>query len=153
MNVDGSKIVISTDMAYTIAAYHDTGLCDGRETHHLASGRIIRDDKKLLQWFTPAQIVLMDQATEDHRAASKDEPRSIYGRTVQYGLTYFPDLDKQAQYLRTLEHMHEKYAEGGYLRLWIPESPNAERLAQLRAIIRDEQRMREMFEDVYDELT
>lgn len=170
MNVDGTKTIISTDMAYVIAAYHDTGLCEGRQKHHLVSGRILREDKMLLQWFTPAQIELMAQAVEDHRASSKDEPRSIYGRivaeadraidpvtiirrTVQYGLAYFPDLDKQAQYLRTLEHMHEKYDEGGYLRLWIPESPNAEHLAQLRAIIHDEQRMHEVFEEVYAALS
>ena len=28
------------NMVYAIAAYHDTGLCKGRDIHHLASGRI-----------------------------------------------------------------------------------------------------------------
>lgn len=168
-NEDGSKTVISTDMAYTIAAYHDTGLAEGRETHHVASARIIREDKKLLQWFTPEQIEVMAEAAEDHRASSKSEPRSIYGRivaeadraidpeniirrTVQYGLSHYPELDKEGHYRRTLEHMAEKYAEGGYLKLWIPESPNAERLAQLRAIIKDSDKMREVFEQQWSEL-
>lgn len=168
-NEDGSKMVISTDMAYTIAAYHDTGLAEGRETHHVASARIIREDKKLLQWFTPEQIEIMAEAAEDHRASSKSEPRSIYGRivaeadraidpeniirrTVQYGLSHYPELDKEGHYRRTLEHMAEKYAEGGYLKLWIPESPNAERLAQLRAIINNSDKMREVFEQQWSEL-
>lgn len=168
-NEDGSKTVISTDMAYTIAAYHDTGLAEGRETHHMASARIIREDKKLLQWFTPEQIEVMAEAAEDHRASSKSEPRSIYGRivaeadraidpeniirrTVQYGLSHYPELDIEGHYRRTLEHMAEKYAEGGYLKLWIPESPNAERLAQLRAIIKDSDKMREVFEQQWSEL-
>lgn len=168
-NEDGSKTVISTDMAYTIAAYHDTGLAEGRETHHVVSARIIREDKKLLQWFTPEQIEVMAEAAEDHRASSKSEPRSIYGRivaeadraidpeniirrTVQYGLSHYPELDKEGHYRRTLEHMAEKYAEGGYLKLWIPESPNAERLAQLRAIINDGDKMREVFEQQWSEL-
>ena len=28
-------------MVYTIAAYHDLGLCEGREFHHLISGKIL----------------------------------------------------------------------------------------------------------------
>ncbi len=168
LNADGSKTIISTDMAYTIAAYHDTGLSEGRETHHIASARIIREDKQLLQWFTPAEIEIMADASEDHRASSKSEPRSIYGRivaeadraidpisiirrTVQYGLSHYPELDKEGHYQRTLEHMAEKYDEGGYLKLWIPESPNAERLSQLRAIIHDKDKMREVFEQQWSE--
>ena len=36
---------VEENMVYAIAAYHDTGLCEGRDTHHLVSGRIIREDK------------------------------------------------------------------------------------------------------------
>lgn len=35
---------VNIDMVYAIAAFHDTGLCEGRDTHHLVSGRIIRED-------------------------------------------------------------------------------------------------------------
>lgn len=167
MEPDGTKTVINLDMAYAIAAFHDTGLVEGRETHHIASARIIREDARLRQWFTPEQIEIMADAAEDHRASAKSQPRTIYGRivaeadrainpisiirrTVQYGLAHYPELDKEAQYLRTMEHMHEKYAEGGYLKLWIPESPNAERLAKLREIIKDEAKMREIFEEIYE---
>lgn len=170
MNADGTKMVISTDMAYTIAAYHDTGLAESRETHHTASARIIREDKELLKWFTPEQIEVMAEAAEDHRASSKSEPRTIYGRivaeadraidpvtiirrTVQYGLSHYPELDKEGHYQRTIEHMAEKYAEGGYLKLWIPESPNAEQLAKLRDIIRNKERMLEVFEQQWENLT
>ena len=47
---------VNINMVYAIAAYHDTGLCEGRDTHHLVSGRIIREDKKLQQWFDEEQI-------------------------------------------------------------------------------------------------
>lgn len=166
INDDGSKTVINIDMAYAIAAYHDTGLVEGRELHHVVSAKIIRADKKLLKWFTPEQIEIMADAAEDHRASSKSAPRTIYGRivaeadrainpytiiqrTVQYGLAHFPEMDKDAQYQRTLDHMHEKYAEGGYMKLWIPESPNGARLKELREIIKDEKRLREIFEEIY----
>ena len=69
-------------LAYTIAAYHDTGLCRDRATHHLVSGEIIAEDANLLQWFGKEEIEIMREAVEDHRASTDHEPRSIYGKIV-----------------------------------------------------------------------
>ena len=157
---------VNINMVYAIAAYHDTGLCEGRDTHHLVSGRIIREDKKLRGWVDEEQIEKMAQAAEDHRASSGHEPRSIYGkivaeadrlitpekvirRTIQYTQDHFPEYDKEQQYERFREHLLEKYSDTGYLRLWIPESDNATQLEKLRKIIRDETAMRAAFEDFY----
>ena len=161
---------VDINMVYAIAAYHDTGLCEGRDTHHLVSGRIIREDQHLREWFDENQIETMAQAAEDHRASSGHEPHSIYGkivaeadrlilpekvirRTIQFGLDHHPELDKEGQYQRFREHLLEKYSDSGYLRLWIPESENAACLEELRAIIRDENAMREAFESSYSKLT
>ena len=158
---------VDENMVYAIAAYHDTGLCDGRDTHHLVSGRIIREDTKLREWFNEEQIETMAQAAEDHRASSGHEPRSIYGkivaeadrlispekvirRTIQFGLDHYPELDKEGQYQRFKAHLLEKYSDTGYLRLWIPESDNAARLEDLRKIIRDEEKMRKAFEQTFE---
>ena len=157
---------VDKNMVYAIAAYHDTGLCEGRDTHHLVSGRIIREDQKLREWFDEIQIETMAQAAEDHRASSGHEPRSIYGkivaeadrlilpekvirRTIQFGLDHYPELDKEGQFQRFRQHLLEKYSDTGYLRLWLPESENAPRLEELRAIIRDENKMREAFEQLF----
>ena len=161
---------VDLNMVYAIAAYHDTGLCEGRDTHHLVSGRIIREDKKLREWFDESQIETMAQAAEDHRASSGHEPRSIYGkivaeadrlispekvirRTIQFGLDHYPELDKEWQYQRFKAHLLEKYSDTGYLRLWIPESDNAVRLEELRKVIRDETAMREAFEKAFKKAT
>jgi len=168
INEDGSKILVDIDMVYAIAAYHDTGLVEGRDTHHSVSARIIREDKMLLQWFSPEQIEVMADAAEDHRASSKSAPRTIYGRivaeadraidpiniirrTMQYSFSHYPTYNKEEHWQRTLEHMHEKYAEGGYLKLWIPESPNGKQLAKLREIIKDEVRLRQIFDQIWKE--
>ena len=154
---------VNINMVYAIAAYHDTGLCEGRDTHHLVSGHIVREDSQLKKWFDDEQIETMAQAAEDHRASAGHEPRSIYGkivaeadrlinpekvikRTIQYGHEHYPELGKEAQYQRFRAHMMEKYADGGYLKLWLPESENAAQLEILRQIIRDEQKLRETFE-------
>ncbi|MBQ0150033.1 MAG: MGMT family protein [Bacteroidales bacterium] len=159
---------VNIDMVYAIAAYHDTGLAVDRKTHHLESGKIVRADENLLRWFSKRQIETMAKAVEDHRASNGKRPRSIYGkivaeadrqidtevvirRTIQYGISHYPELDMEGHWQRTLDHLHEKYADGGYLRLWIPESPNAARLGELRAVIADEVQLREMFERIYSE--
>jgi uncharacterized protein len=46
--------------------------------------------------------------------------------------------------------MAQKYDVGGYLKLWIPESRNAEGLESLRQIIHDKSRLRTMFEAAYE---
>ena len=168
---------VDRNMVYTIAAYHDTGLCEGREMHHKSSGRILREDKVLREFllpdnsplFTPQQIETMAQAVEDHRASSANEPRSIYGkivaeadriidgptivrRTIQYGLSNYPRLNKDDHYQRFLEHMAEKYASGGYLKLWIPESPNAARLAAFQKTLQDPVATRQMFEEEWGKI-
>lgn len=161
---------VNMDMVYAIAAYHDTGLTAGRKTHHLVSGTIVREDIRLREWFSGEEIETIAQACEDHRASSDHEPRSIYGkivaeadrfidpdtiilRTVQYGLANYPELDLEGHWQRTLAHLHEKYAEGGYLRLWFDNSPNVSRLEALRTIIKDVQLLREKFNHLYDSLT
>ena len=161
---------VDADMVYAAAAYHDTGLSVDRKTHHLESGRIIRADKRLGEWFSAEQIEVIAQAAEDHRASSDHEPRTVYGkiiaeadrqiipesiilRTVQYGFKHYPELDKEGHWLRTCEHMAEKYDFGGYLKLWIPESRNADGLARLREIIHEKSRLRAMFEAAYSDCT
>ncbi len=80
-------------------------------------------------------------------------PECIIRRTVQYGLDHEPERNREGHWQRTLDHLHEKYAEGGYLKLWIPESPNREALERLRQIIRDEGALRRIFDAVFDEET
>lgn len=154
------------ELAYTIAAYHDTGLVAGRELHHIHSGKIIRADQRLREWFTEEEIALMAEAAEDHRASSDHAPRTIYGqivaeadrtiepltilrRTVQYGLTHYPTLTREEHYNRFLGHLLKKYAEGGYLRLWIADPEKEQRLDELRALIRDRKQLRAIFEQLF----
>ena len=163
------RLGADVEMAYVIATYHDTGLAVGREVHHMESKRILLADSVLRRWFTEEDIATMGDAVEDHRASSKQPPRTIYGRivaeadrlieprtilrrTVQFTLTHHPDLDKEEGYARLVEHMREKYDYGGYLRLWIDESENAQRLEELRRIIADKDLLRRLYEEIYSEL-
>ena len=110
------------DMVYTVAAYHDTSDGEPRTIY----GRIVAEADRVI------------------------DPETIIRRTVQYGLAHCPELDREEQYARCLAHLQQKYAEGGYLRLWIAESENARRLEELRGVIRDPQRLRKMFDAAFD---
>ena len=163
-----NNIGANVDMAYVAAAYHDLGLSGPRAIHHITSGKILATDIRLQKWFSPDQIRIMKEAVEDHRASSSRAPRSIYGkivaeadrdltpevvirRTIQYGLSNYPEKDKSGHFQRLVEHMNEKYSTHGYIKLWIPQSPNEAKLRQLRDIIENKSRLREIFEAIYNE--
>ena len=158
------------NMVYAIAAYHDVGMSGHRADHHLRGGKILAADARLKKWFTAEQIKIMKEAVEDHRASASRAPRSIYGkivaeadrdidsdtvfrRTVQFGLSNYPELDKESHWKRFQEHMQNKYSKDGYIRLWIPNSPNARRLSALRDIIAQPVKLREEFERFFAEET
>lgn len=141
------------------AACHDLGLVNGRDNHHMDSGKIIRADEDLLRWFSPEEIEIIAQAAEDHRASGKSEPRSIYGkivaeadrvidtdtiirRTIQFGHKHYPDLSPAEHLERAVSHLKEKYGRGGYLKLWISWSDNSARLNALQDLIADEPALR-----------
>lgn len=156
------------NMVYTIAAYHDLGMEGPRAIHHITGGKILAADNRLRKWFSPEQIKIMKEAIEDHRASASHTPRSIYGkivaeadrdidkdivvkRTIQYGQSHYPELDKEQQWQRFKKHMDEKYSYNGYMRLWIPGSPNEQKLKELRDIIANEQRLRALFEQHFQD--
>ena len=160
------KLDADINMAYAIAAFHDTGLCEGREHHHEVSAAIIRADQQLPHWFSAEQIETMTEAAEDHRASAARPPRSLYGRivaeadrfidpetiirrTIQFGIDHYPQLSQEEHYQRTITHLREKYGRGGYLHLWFPDSPNAHRLEQLRQMIDAEYPVHQLFDSLF----
>lgn len=158
---------VRRDILLAAAACHDLGLVNGRDNHHLDSGKIIRADERLKEWFSSDEIETIAQAAEDHRASGKSAPRSIYGmlvaeadrvidgdtiirRTIQFGFKHYPDLDREGHINRAVAHLREKYGRGGYLKLWIPWSDNAARLSELQDIIADDDAIRRKVSEIYN---
>lgn len=156
------------NMVYAIAAYHDLGLSGPRAIHHITGAKILANDARLKRWFSAEQIKIMSEAVEDHRASASHAPRSIYGkivaeadrdltpetvirRTIQFGLSNYPELDKERQWQRFREHMDSKYSVHGYIKLWISPSPNEQNLKTLRNIIAQPQELRQVFERIWAE--
>ena len=156
------------NMVYTIAAYHDVGMSGPRAIHHITGGKILAADARLKKWFSVEQIKIMKEAIEDHRASASRAPRSLYGkiiaeadrdinvdtvirRTIQYGLSNYPELDEEGHWKRFMEHMNSKYSANGYIRLWLPKSPNEENLKKLRALISNPPELRKCFDEIFAE--
>jgi uncharacterized protein len=164
------KLGADGNMAYAIAAYHDLGLEGPRAIHHLTSGKIVQSDARLKRWFSAEQIRVIKEAVEDHRASASHAPRSIYGkivaeadrdldpesvfrRTIQFGLNHYPEKDQEGHWQRFLEHMQQKYSSHGYIKLWITNSPNAEKLQAIRSLIDAPEELRKVFDRLYAEET
>ena len=158
------------DMVYVIAAYHDLGMEGPRAIHHLTSGKILMADARLKKWFNADQLKVMKEAVEDHRASSSRKPRSIYGkivaeadrdidvheiflRAIQYGKENDPDKTVEEHWERFAQHMDEKYSNNGYIKLWIPNSPNEKALKELRNIIEDKKLLRKAFDDIWKDMS
>ncbi|MBQ7424009.1 MAG: HD domain-containing protein [Prevotella sp.] len=156
------------NMSYVIAAYHDLGLSGPRAVHHITSGKILIADARLKRWFSPEQLKIMKEAVEDHRASASHAPRSIYGkivaeadrdlepmtvfrRTIQFGLSNYPEKSFEQQWQRFMEHMRNKYSEQGYIRLWMHGTPNEENLARIRRLINQPAELKEIFTKLYNE--
>lgn len=163
------RIGADVNMSYATAAYHDLGLEGPRAIHHLTSGRIVAADSRLRRWFTADQIRIIKEAVEDHRASASHAPRSIYGkivaeadrdlepesvfrRIVEYGLDHYPDKDKEEHWRRFCAHIADKYAQNGYIKLWIQGSDNERQLRELRRIAADRVELRRIFNRIFAEL-
>ena len=162
-----SMIGADLNMSYVIAAYHDLGMEGPRAIHHITSGKILFADMRLRKWFSAEQIKIMKEAVEDHRASASREPRSIYGkivaeadrdlepevvftRAILFGIEHNPELNKEGQWARFNHHMEEKYSTNGYMRLWIPGSPNEKKLRVVRETIANKKQLREVFDKIYE---
>ena len=162
-------VPVRRDILLAAAACHDLGLVNGRENHHLDSGKIIREDIRLREWFIQEEIETIAQAAEDHRASGKSAPRSIYGmlvaeadrvidgdtiirRTLQFGQKHYPELDREGHIERAVVHLREKYGRGGYLKLWIPWSDNAANLSALQEVIADDAAIYNKVSVIYNQL-
>ncbi|MBO5612108.1 MAG: HD domain-containing protein [Prevotella sp.] len=163
------KMGADINMVYVVAAYHDLGLEGPRAIHHVTSSRILKNDSRLKQWFSPEQIRIMSEAVEDHRASASHAPRSLYGkivaeadrdlnpevvitRTIQFGLDNYPDKDKEEQWKRFCQHMQSKYSRNGYIKLWIHGSENEENLSELRQLIEHPEELKKVFDRIYENI-
>ena len=71
---------VDYSMVYVIAAYHDLGLYEGREFHHITSGKVLLADETLRRWFTDEQDVYKRQVYTTKSPRCFVRPTSLRNR-------------------------------------------------------------------------
>ena len=115
------------NICYTVAAYHDIGRLIDAGLHEKISAAVVRIDPNLKEFFTDEEIETIAEAVEDHRASSKHEPRSVYGRivssadrnnsvdeTVKRAVECSQGKDEDERIEEARQHVLEKYGKNGY---------------------------------------
>lgn len=124
---------INYEMVYVIAAFHDVAHHIDAKNHEIISAKMLREDKKLKDFFTDGQIKIMSEAVEDHRSLMETEPRSIYGKIVSsadrntsvevtlkrcysYNRKHFPELNENEIIEECRKFLLKKFGVNGYAR-------------------------------------
>lgn len=147
---------VNIDMVVLIAAFHDLGRLVDNKTHNIESGKMVRADKFLKKHFSDAEIEIMAEAVEDHRASLGREPRSIYGKIVSsadrntdvnkmlsrvydYHRHLYPDMEEQKLIEESRVHLREKYSPDGYAAstMYFDDPNFADCLTRVEEITRD----------------
>ena len=152
-----NSIDVSHDMAYTIASYHDIGHHIDSKTHEIVSADIMSKDKNLSKFFTTEELITIKEAIEDHRASSKNEPRSIYGkivssadrnntiedcleRTYTYGKKLNPNATDKELFLRAHDVLVKKFGENGYAKFYFKDAQYEKFLKDLRELLKNKEK-------------
>ena len=129
--VEENNLNVNKDMVYTIAAYHDIGHHIDPKNHEELSAEIMSKDENLKNFFNKEELNIIKEAIEDHRASSKTDPRSIYGkivssadrntilevplrRTYEYRIAHSPNESLEKIVEESRKHLIDKFGKDGY---------------------------------------
>lgn len=147
---------INLNMVYTIAMFHDTGHHIDRKTHEILSSEILLDCKGLTKFFTQEQIKIMAEAVMEHRASSKSNPSTIYGKIVStadrnnsveqclfrsYTTTkkLKPTYSEDEVFNDCYEHLNRKFGYNGYAKFYFEDEEYENFLKEIRTLLADKQ--------------
>lgn len=150
--VEQNNLDVNLDMVYTIAAYHDIGHFIDSKTHEIISAEIMFKDKNLTRFFSEDELIIIKEAIEDHRASSKKEPRSIYGkivssadrnisveaclsRTYTYGKKLNPLSSDEELFSRAYEALLKKFGKDGYAKFYFKDKKYEDFLDEIRLLL------------------
>ena len=152
--VKENNLDVNPNMVYVIASYHDIGHHIDSKRHEIVSAEIMEKDENLKKFFTEEELVIIKEAIEDHRASSKKDPRSIYGRIVSsadrnnkvedcllrtytYGKKLNPDATDEELFLRAYDVLVNKFGEDGYAKFYFKDNQYEEFLKEIRTLLKD----------------
>lgn len=153
---------INTDMLYAIASYHDIAHHIDKNNHEKLSAEIFYNDEYMKQFFTEAERGVIRDAIEDHRASSKCEPRSDYGkiissadrstsvddflkRTHAYTLKHNPECTVDEMLERAYKHTQDKYGSTGYAKHYVIDEDYIQFRNEINSLLSDKKIFNERY--------
>ena len=151
-----NKLDVNLDMVYTIAAYHDIGHHIDSFNHEKISGEIAYNDNYLKEYFNNDDLIIIKEAIEDHRASSKFDPRSIYGkivssadrnntiedclaRTYTYGKKLNPNATDNELYENAYQVLFDKFGISGYAKFYFKDKKYDNFLYDIRNLLKNKE--------------
>ena len=152
-----NNLDVNPNMVYTIASYHDIGHHIDSKNHEIISADIMSNDKNLFKFFTENELTIIKEAIEDHRASTKEEPRTIYGRIVSsadrnnriedclrrtytYGKKLNPNATDEELFLRAYDVLVNKFGEAGYAKFYFKDTQYEKFLKDIRELLKDKEK-------------
>lgn len=171
----GSELIkkgheVNLEIAYVVGAFHDIGISIEREGHAKHSGKIVRNTKKLKEFYSDEEIEMIAQAVEDHSSHLEYEPRSIYGkivadadrnntmylvfsRPIKFGIRHEPDSDRQTHINRAFEFVNHKFGRNGYVKYWLDIPQTTKEQQAVWTLLDDETACKAYIAGIFDEVT
>lgn len=160
-----NNLDLDADMAYVIASYHDIGHHIDAKNHEKVSAEMLMNDKNLLKFFDENEIIVMKEAIEDHRASSKSDARSIYGKLVSsadrnvdykttikrihsYTLKHYTDYDLNKMIDRAYNHIDTKFGTNGYAKMYFKDEKYEQFINDCRELLKDKERLRREYIEI-----
>ncbi len=161
---------IDLEIAFVVGAFHDIGIYMGRENHAKTSGKMVRKDEKLKDFFSAETIELIAQAVEDHSSHLEYEPRSVYGkivadadrnntaylvfsRPIKYGLKHDKELSREEHIERVYDFVQNKFGKNGYVKYWLDIPQTKQEQQQVWSLLDMEKECKQYIAGLFDEAT
>lgn len=153
---------INLDMVYTIAAFHDIAHHIDKDHHEVKSAEWFYKDENMKRFFTDEERQIIKEAIEDHRASSKTEPRTNYGKIVSsadrnvdvssmlkrmhsYTCQHYNNLSLEEAVERAYKHMMKKYGVEGYAKNYCVDKEYLKFKEEVKDLIKDKKAFEEKY--------
>ncbi len=153
---------IDFNLLYTIATFHDIAHYIDKANHEKLSADFFYNDKKMKEFFSESERILIKEAIEDHRASSDSSPRSDYGkiissadrstdivdflrRTHAYSLKHFPNCTKEDMLKRAYDHTEQKYGKEGYAKHYVKDEEYENFREEINQLLEDIMKFKEVY--------
>ena len=147
---------INYDILYTCVCFHDVACHIDRDNHEVLSAQRAYEDDFLNGFFSIIEMKKIKEAIEDHRASSKIDPRSIYGKIVSsadrndsveqclrrsytYGKKLNPTFTDDEIFENAYQVLFDKFGISGYAKFYFKDKKYDNFLYDIRNLLKNKE--------------